>query len=148
MRYLMSTGRTYACVYNIQGWCCYVTLTHACYAQDFAPRTPIYDSVLEYRDLEVKLYRALDSPLRSASMFEKLAGLLAAKKKEVLDDTGAQNLAACAFRLYLGKGPVLGTLPAPRGTPIKPIINREDPNIPRLLSAEQLSLRGDARGAK
>ena len=130
MRYLMGTHRTWACVYNIQSWCCYSTSSHACYAQDSALESPAHELCLEYRDLEVRLFQALDGPRRSPAVFQKVVEILAAKRKKVLTFVTAKNLACCAFYPYY------------RQLDRKAVINKTDPNIPRLLSAGHLQRRG------
>lgn len=132
MKYLMSEHRTWACPYNVQSWCVYVSKTHACYAQDHAPETELHKLVLEYRDLEVDMYKALDhSSVRSATRFETLASLLAAKKRKVLDHV-QPNLAVCAF------------WPTYKATQHRATINKPDQHIPRLLTRGDVALRGMA----
>ena len=131
MKYLMSQGRTWACPYNINSWCCYLTSDYACYAQDLAEEASNHRVVMEYRDLEVAMYKALDhSSHRSSTRFVTLAGLLVAKRKKILDQVQAQNLTACAFfECYSSSSR-------------KAVINRPDTNITRLLVRGELRLRG------
>lgn len=130
MRYLMRTHRTYACPYNLTSWCCYVSKEFSCYAQDFSEETPLHRELLDYRALEVKLYKALDSSRPSASRFATLAELLAMKRKEILGKVTAKNLSVCAFFPFYSE------------KDFQAIINKTDPNIPRLLCAAQVRLKG------
>ena len=130
MTHLMRQHRTYACVYNIQSWCTYVSSTHACYAQDLAPEAHTHKACLEYRELEVALYRALDSSKKSPARFSTLASLLAAKRKALLGQVKACNVTVCAF------------YPEYSSHDHKATVNRTDPNIPRLISRGEVTIKG------
>jgi hypothetical protein len=136
MKFLMESSRTWACPYNLASWCVYVSETHACYAQDLAPETSLHKKVLEYRDLEMDMYKALDhSSSRSTARFETLACLLIAKRKEILGQT-QPNLHACAF------------WPLYKAHDHHAVINKTDPNIPRLVARGELLIKGRTSGPK
>lgn len=131
MRHLMGAYRTWACPYNVNSWCVYQAKSHACYAEDLAPDSPNKEQVWRHRDLEIKLYEALDrSGKKAPTRVGTLAGLLAKSKRDLLLSTKAQNLRVCAFYLlYKDKDRAA-------------VINKTDPEIVRLLARGELKLKG------
>lgn len=124
-RHLMLAGRTWACIYNVNSWCCYTGTSSTCYAQDSAPDGELHRELLVYRDLEQRAW-SVSSDKSRAELLHKL--VLA--KKELLLHVGVERLRVCV--LY----------PEYRALDREAVVNKTDPEIPRLLTSGAARLKG------
>jgi hypothetical protein len=56
MQHLMQQGVTWACPYNVNSWCTYLSRTHTCYAQEDAPEGEHHKLALEHRSRELAFF--------------------------------------------------------------------------------------------
>ena len=131
MHHLMEASRTWACIYNVNSWCLYMVDTHACYAEDLAPDAPNHQALLEYRDIEQKVWEAKDRQRQvQGKKFARHVHELSVAKRELLLDAGVHRLTICMFYPIYKKKDREAT------------INRTDLEIPKLLISEATRLRG------
>jgi hypothetical protein len=127
MHHLMQQGVTWACVYNVNSWCTYLSPTHNCYAQDDAPAGEHHALALEHRKRELSFFETTRPGIKLKRKTQERLASWQQAREALLTAVMPQRLALCR---YYKDYACLNH---------KMTLNQVDQEIPRLLALGEIS---------
>lgn len=97
MSHLMQQGVTWACAYNVNSWCTYVSSTHTCYAQDDAPNGDHHKLALEHRSRELAFFETTRPGAKLKRKAQERLATWQQSRSNLLTAVMPQRLTLCRY---------------------------------------------------